>query len=109
MSTDPQLLRRTAELAVEYLEGLPDRRVMGQHDVATLRAELLTDLPESGEDPATVIERLAEVGGRAAVAMAGPRYFGFVIGGRISVSNWSTTDADADRSVEAILRCAGAS
>jgi glutamate/tyrosine decarboxylase-like PLP-dependent enzyme len=25
---------------------------------------------------------------------------------RISVSNWSTTEADADRSVEAILRCA---
>jgi glutamate/tyrosine decarboxylase-like PLP-dependent enzyme len=26
---------------------------------------------------------------------------------RISVVNWSTTDADADRSVEAILRCVG--
>jgi hypothetical protein len=26
---------------------------------------------------------------------------------RISVSNWSTTEADADLSVEAILRCAG--
>jgi hypothetical protein len=25
---------------------------------------------------------------------------------RISVSNWSTTEADADVSVEAILRCA---
>jgi glutamate/tyrosine decarboxylase-like PLP-dependent enzyme len=25
---------------------------------------------------------------------------------RISVSNWSTTEADADRTVEAILRCA---
>ncbi len=27
---------------------------------------------------------------------------------RISVSNWSTTEADADLSVEAILRCAQA-
>jgi hypothetical protein len=27
---------------------------------------------------------------------------------RISVSNWSTTEADADLSVEAILRCARA-
>ena len=27
---------------------------------------------------------------------------------RISVSNWSTTEADVDRSVEAILRVAGA-
>jgi hypothetical protein len=25
---------------------------------------------------------------------------------RISVSNWSTTEADIDRSAEAILRCA---
>ena len=97
MSTDPQLLRRTAELAVEYLEGLPDRPVMGQHDVATLRAELVTDLPESGEDPATVIERLAEVGGRAAVAMAGPRYFGFVIGGALPstiAADWLTSTWD---------------
>ena len=28
---------------------------------------------------------------------------------RISVSNWSTTEADADRSVDAILRCAASS
>jgi glutamate/tyrosine decarboxylase-like PLP-dependent enzyme len=28
---------------------------------------------------------------------------------RISVSNWSTTEADADRTVDAILRCAGRS
>jgi hypothetical protein len=27
---------------------------------------------------------------------------------RISVSNWSTTEADIDRSAEAILRCARA-
>jgi hypothetical protein len=26
---------------------------------------------------------------------------------RISVSNWSTTEEDIDRSAEAILRCAG--
>src|SRR5688500_65395 len=97
MSTYPELLRRTAELAVEYLEGLPDRPVMGEHDVSALRAELVTDLPEAGEDPATVIERLAEVGGRAAVAMAGPRYFGFVIGGALPstiAADWLTSTWD---------------
>ena len=97
MSTDPELLRRTADLAIEYLEGLPDRPVMGQHDVEALRAELVTNLPETGEDPATVIERLAEVGGRAAVAMAGPRYFGFVIGGALPstiAADWLTSTWD---------------
>src|SRR5688500_2133337 len=97
MSTDPELLRRTAELAVEYLGGLPDRPVMGEHDVATLRAELVTDLPEAGEDPRAVIERLADVGGRAAVAMAGPRYFGFVIGGALPstiAADWLTSTWD---------------
>src|SRR3990170_3884923 len=97
MSTDPELLRRTAELAVDYLEGLPDRPVMGQHDVAALRAELVTDLPEAGEEPRWVIERLADVGGRAAVAMAGPRYFGFVIGGALPstiAADWLTSTWD---------------
>ncbi len=92
-----ELLRRTAELAVAYLESLPDRPVMPPHDVAPLRDELLVDFPESGEDPAAVIEHLAEVGGRAAVAMAGPRYFGFVIGGSLPAAvaaDWLTSTWD---------------
>ncbi|MBA2264629.1 MAG: aspartate aminotransferase family protein [Chloroflexi bacterium] len=91
------LLRRTAELAVEYLRTLPDRPVMGEHDVAALRRELVTELPDEGEDPREVIEHLAEVGGRAAVAMAGPRYFGFVTGGALPsalAADWLTSTWD---------------
>ena len=91
------LLRRTADLAVAYLETLPDRPVGGERDVETLRAELVTELPEDGEDPRAVIERLADVGGRAAVAMAGPRYFGFVIGGALPAAvaaDWLTSTWD---------------
>jgi glutamate/tyrosine decarboxylase-like PLP-dependent enzyme len=91
------LLRRTAELAVAYLDKLPDRPVGGERDVAKLRRELVTPLPESGEDPVAVIEQLAEVGGRAAVAMAGPRYFGFVIGGSLPAAvaaDWLTSTWD---------------
>ena len=54
---------------------------MPRQHVAELREQLVVELPEMGEDPSAVIEHLADVGGRAAVAMAGPRYFGFVIGG----------------------------
>ena len=97
MEDDRALLRRTAELAIEYLDRLPDRPVIGDHDVDELRKALVMELSERGEDPRAVIEHLAEVGGRAAVAMAGPRYFGFVIGGALPVTvaaDWLTTTWD---------------
>jgi glutamate/tyrosine decarboxylase-like PLP-dependent enzyme len=98
MSDGHDLLRRTAELAVQYLGSLPERPVKGGYDdVAALRSALVTELPETGEDPAQVIELLADVGGRAAVAMAGPRYFGFVIGGSLPAAlaaDWLTSTWD---------------
>jgi glutamate/tyrosine decarboxylase-like PLP-dependent enzyme len=97
MTETAALLRRTAELAVAYLESLPDRPVMGERDVAALRRQLVTPLSEAGENPAAVIEQLAEIGGRAAVAMAGPRYFGFVIGGALPAAvaaDWLTSTWD---------------
>ena len=82
---------------MEYLASLPDRPVMGEHDVSALRHELVTELPEEPEDPMRVIEHLAEIGGRAAVGMAGPRYFGFVIGGAMPstvAADWLTSTWD---------------
>ena len=40
------LLARTAEIATAYLRGLPERPVLVDHDVASLRAALVTALPE---------------------------------------------------------------
>jgi glutamate/tyrosine decarboxylase-like PLP-dependent enzyme len=97
MTDTRALLRRTAELAADYLDTLPDRAVMGDHDVAELRRALVTELPETGDDPSRVVEELAEIGGRAAVAMAGPRYFGFVIGGSLPsalAADWLTSTWD---------------
>jgi glutamate/tyrosine decarboxylase-like PLP-dependent enzyme len=97
MSDTRALLRRTAELAIEFLDGLPDRPVMADVEVAELRRELVRDLPEEGEDAQHVVEELARIGGRAAVAMAGPRYFGFVIGGSLPpalAADWLTSTWD---------------
>ncbi|WP_139003942.1 pyridoxal phosphate-dependent decarboxylase family protein [Arthrobacter crystallopoietes] len=97
MADDYGILRRTAELATEYLRALPERPVKSGMAAADLRRELITALPEAGEQPQAVIEHLAEVGGRAAVAMAGPRYFGFVIGGSLPpalAADWLTTAWD---------------
>ncbi|MEA2652756.1 MAG: hypothetical protein QOI85_2477 [Chloroflexota bacterium] len=97
MSDTRALLRRTAELAIEFLDGLPDRPVMADVEVGELRRELVRDLPEEGEDALHVVEELARIGGRAAVAMAGPRYFGFVIGGSLPpalAADWLTSTWD---------------
>jgi glutamate/tyrosine decarboxylase-like PLP-dependent enzyme len=97
MSDTPALLRRTAELAIEFLDGLPDRPVTADLDVGELRRELVRDLPEEGEDAQHVVEELARIGGRGAVAMAGPRYFGFVIGGSLPpalAADWLTSTWD---------------
>jgi glutamate/tyrosine decarboxylase-like PLP-dependent enzyme len=91
------LLRQTAELAVAYLESLPERPVKGEDDVGVLRRELVMPLSEHGEDPEQVIEHLADVGARSVIAMAGPRYFGFVIGGSLPAAlaaDWLTSTWD---------------
>ena len=40
-------------------------------------------LPEEGEDPAKVVEELAEAAEPGLIALGSPRYFGFVIGGTL--------------------------
>jgi len=56
-----------------------------------------------GDDVLTrdVVRRVQEEG---TCWLSGSTWHGLAVM-RISVSNWSTTDEDADRSVDAILRC----
>src|SRR5262249_18701952 len=54
-------------------------------------------LPAAGSPPGEVIALLDRVGSPATVASAGPRYFGFVLGGSFPVataSNWLATAWD---------------
>ncbi len=108
-------LRRAAELAELYLTGLPERGVAALTDLATTAAALDGDLPEEGVDPLEVIEQLASTVGPATVASAGPRYFGFVVGGALPaalaadwlVSAWDQTaysavSSPAGAAVEAV-------
>ncbi len=75
------LLDRTAELAQRYLDGLDERPVGALASFEATLAALDGPLPERGAAVAGVIEQLAETIGPATVASAGPRYFGFVVGG----------------------------
>ena len=95
MRTDPSdpgsgdheadLLRHTAELAIDVRASLPERRVGPDPGLTAddLRAALGGPLPRTGEDARRVVDALAAAVDPGLVAMAGPRYFGFVIGGSL--------------------------
>jgi glutamate/tyrosine decarboxylase-like PLP-dependent enzyme len=78
-----RLLSRTAELATQYLTSLDDRPVAGPVDLAALREALGGPLPEGPSDALEVVESIARAADPGIVATAGPRFFGFVIGGSL--------------------------
>jgi glutamate/tyrosine decarboxylase-like PLP-dependent enzyme len=82
----PDALRRTAERVIEFRQGLGGRPVAPEVDTAELRAALGGPLPAEGADAEVVIEQLASAVEPALVASAGPRYFGFVVGGALDAA-----------------------
>lgn len=95
--TPRTLLGRTARLAAEYLESLPDRPVGLPVPVEELRAAFGGELPAQGSDPEAVIERLAAIAERGIMASSGPRFFGFVVGGTLPAAlaaDWLTSAWD---------------
>ena len=76
-----ELLRNAADRAIGYLQGLPERRVAPDEDALARLARFDEPLPEGPDDPQRVIGLLDEIGSPATMASAGPRFYGFVIGG----------------------------
>jgi glutamate/tyrosine decarboxylase-like PLP-dependent enzyme len=98
------LLEETVRLATTFLESLPARPVRAPASMAQLLEALGGPLPEAGTAPQEVIEALVRGADAGLVASAGPRYFGFVIGGSLPVAlaaDWltSTWDQNAARYV----------
>ena len=80
---DLPTLRRAADLAVRYLEGVDERPAGPTGTAADVRAALGGLLPDEGVPAPQVVEELAAAVEPALVASAGPRYFGFVTGGAV--------------------------
>jgi glutamate/tyrosine decarboxylase-like PLP-dependent enzyme len=97
MNDERDVLRQTAELAASFIEGLDERPVGRPIPVDELRQRLDGHLPATGQDPLQVIESLATAVDAGIVATAGPRYFGFVVGGSLPAAiaaDWLTSAWD---------------
>ena len=90
-------LDRAAAIAQDFLAGLPSRHVGTTASLEVLRERFGGPLPDPGEDPVSVVETLAANAEGGLVASAGPRYFGFVIGGALPAAlaaDWLTSAWD---------------
>jgi glutamate/tyrosine decarboxylase-like PLP-dependent enzyme len=93
MDDRERAMRRASELGLEFLSGLSERHVGAVEDDLTLAARLGGTLPDEGEDPERVVAEMARAFDPGLIASAGPRYFGFVIGGQLPAAagaDWLT-------------------
>ena len=90
------VLLDAADRALRYLESLDERPVAPDPEAVARLSELDVPLPEEPSDPAATIAELDRHSG-AVMAMSGPRFFGFVIGGTLPAAlaaNWLATAWD---------------
>jgi glutamate/tyrosine decarboxylase-like PLP-dependent enzyme len=98
-------LRLACELALEYLESLPTRPVGDRATLGELRARLGVSLNDEGVEPSQVLRELAAGAEPGLVGSAGPRYFGFVIGGSLPAAlgaDWLTSTWDQNPGLYAV-------
>lgn len=86
-----ELLQDATRRAIDYLEGLGSRPVAADPKAVARLSGLDTGLPAGPSDPMTTLALLDELVSPATLAMTGPRFFGFVIGGALPAAlaaNW---------------------
>jgi len=97
VTDERHLLRRTSEIAADYLDTLDERPVFPRATLEELAAALGGPFPDEPCDPLEVVEAMARDIDPGVVATAGPRYFGYVTGGALPATvaaDWLTTTWD---------------
>ncbi len=97
------ILDDAAARARRYLESLDDRAVGPEPAAIAALSRLDEPMPETGSSAKEVLALLDEVVSPATMAMAGSRFFGFVIGGALPVtvaSNWLATAWDQNAALQ---------
>src|SRR5258706_237112 len=72
MSDQRTLLHQTADLAADFLEGLPSRPVRASASHEELVASMGGALPERGEAAGEIVDHLATIADPGLIARAGP-------------------------------------
>ncbi len=78
-----ELLGRAVEHVAAFRASLPDRPVRPRADLAALREAFGGPLPSGPTPPDEVVTDLVAAAEPGLVASAGPRFFGFVVGGAL--------------------------
>lgn len=86
-----EILSDAAARAARYLEDIQTRAVAPSAAAVAALGAFDEPLPAGPTNPADTLRLLDEIGSPATMGMAGPRFFGFVIGGSLPVTlaaNW---------------------
>jgi glutamate/tyrosine decarboxylase-like PLP-dependent enzyme len=81
-----ELLLTAAEVAADYREGLAEARVFPDASVEEIRRGFARPLPDGPSPASEVVQALVDAARPGLVATAGPRYFGFVVGGSLDAA-----------------------
>lgn len=77
---------RTSDHIATFRESVADRAVAPVVAPDRLRAAFGGDLPDNGASAAAVLDELVAAAEPAVIGSAGPRYFGFVVGGALDAA-----------------------